>query len=169
MGEVKPKLNANGITVMQFPAEAPEGHLGLVTRLQHEGGEWMEATAVVPLPKADPQGFGSAVTYTRRYALMSALGLVTEDDDDGNAGSNTGRGPAGGAKQPPKAPGGGIFGGKPAAVSSGGEKKAEAGKAPEKKKGGLFPTPAAKRTGTLEPAAPKGGGGDAGEDGQGEE
>ena len=36
---------------------------------------------MVPLPKADPQGMGSALTYARRYALTAMLGMVTEDDD----------------------------------------------------------------------------------------
>jgi hypothetical protein len=37
--------------------------------------------------KADPQGLGSAATYARRYALSAILGIVTDDDDDGNASS----------------------------------------------------------------------------------
>jgi hypothetical protein len=37
--------------------------------------------------KNDPQGMGSAVTYARRYTLGATLGIVTEDDDDGNAAS----------------------------------------------------------------------------------
>ncbi|GEB80381.1 hypothetical protein DDE01_17960 [Desulfovibrio desulfuricans] len=42
---------------------------------------------VMPLPKSDPQGYGSAMTYARRYALSAMLGMVTEDDDDGEAAS----------------------------------------------------------------------------------
>lgn len=137
--EIKPKLNAQGIALFQFPTEAPEGHLGLVTRLQHESGEFIEATAVVPLPKADPQGFGSAMTYTRRYSLLSICGVVGEPDDDANNASG------GGQKSPPReAPSGGGFFKKPDVKT---EAKPEQAKAPEKKKGGLFPTPkqAAKR------------------------
>jgi len=33
--------------------------------------------------KEDPQAQGSAVTYARRYAYMSVLGLVADEDDDG--------------------------------------------------------------------------------------
>ena len=56
--------------------------LGLVTKLTHaESGQWQSSLAVVPLPKADPQGMGSAMTYARRYALTAMLGMVTEDDD----------------------------------------------------------------------------------------
>jgi hypothetical protein len=40
----------------------------------------------VPAAKQDPQGYGSALTYARRYSLMAACGIAPEDDD-GNAGS----------------------------------------------------------------------------------
>lgn len=129
--EVKPKLNAQGISVLQFPTEAPEGHLGLVTRLQHESGEFMEATAIVPLPKSDPQGFGSAMTYTRRYGLLSICGIVGEADDDANAAS-------GGQRQqqaPREAPKGGGFFNKSKETAP----PAEAAKPTEKPRKGLFP------------------------------
>jgi hypothetical protein len=38
----------------------------------------------VPAAKHDPQGYGSALTYARRYSLMAACGIAPEDDD-GNA------------------------------------------------------------------------------------
>ena len=73
-----------GIWVTQYPVPV-EGNgslLGLVTKLVHaESGEWQSSLLVMPLPKADPQGYGSALTYARRYGLSSMLGLVTEDDD----------------------------------------------------------------------------------------
>ena len=40
----------------------------------------------VPAAKQDPQGYGSALTYARRYSLMAACGIAPEDDD-GNAGA----------------------------------------------------------------------------------
>ena len=52
----------------------------------HESGEWIESTATCPLQKHDPQGYGSANTYLRRYALAAAVGLY-QDDDDGQAAS----------------------------------------------------------------------------------
>ena len=76
-------LNENGIWLCQYPVpvESPNS-LGLVTKLTHaESGQWQSSLAVVPLPKADPQGMGSAMTYARRYALTAMLGMVTEDDD----------------------------------------------------------------------------------------
>ncbi|HJV72713.1 MAG TPA: ERF family protein [Noviherbaspirillum sp.] len=81
---VKPHLNAAGITYIQTPSPSEAGALALTTRLLHESGEWLEDTATIPLPKNDPQGYGSALTYARRYALSAITGLY-QDDDDGNA------------------------------------------------------------------------------------
>ena len=39
------------------------------------------------LSKRDPQGLGSALTYSKRQALMAVVGVVADEDDDGNAGS----------------------------------------------------------------------------------
>lgn len=82
----KPALNAAGICFVQMPAPGEPGTLALTTRLIHESGEWIESTAVCPLQKHDPQGYGSAITYLKRYSLASAVGLY-QDDDDGNAAS----------------------------------------------------------------------------------
>jgi hypothetical protein len=38
----------------------------------------------MPFLKADPQAVGSAITYARRYALAAIVGIVADDDDDGN-------------------------------------------------------------------------------------
>ena len=73
-----------GIWITQYPVPIDDNGslLGLVTKLVHaESGEWHESLLVMPLPKADPQGYGSALTYARRYGLSSMIGLVTEDDD----------------------------------------------------------------------------------------
>ena len=86
-------LSSQGIWLTQLPCPAPvelgAGHIGLETRLIHaESGQWISSVAVIPLPKNDPQGMGSAITYARRYSLCAILGIVTEDDD-GNAASIT--------------------------------------------------------------------------------
>ena len=79
-------LLRHGIWLTQLPVPAPPelgpGHIGLLTKLTHaESGQWQGSLTVVPLPKADPQGMGSAITYARRYALTAMLGMITEDDD----------------------------------------------------------------------------------------
>lgn len=86
---IKAPLNDNGIVFMQSPSPSDDGKLHLTTRLMHESGQWMEDTAVAPLQKQDPQGFGSTLTYLRRYSLSAVTGLY-QADDDGNSGSGIG-------------------------------------------------------------------------------
>lgn len=53
--------------------------------LMHSSGEMLRGGPLhVPAAKQDPQGYGSALTYARRYSLMSLCGIAPEDDD-GNA------------------------------------------------------------------------------------
>lgn len=56
----------------------------LTTIVVHEAGGRLESTTPLILPKQDPQAQGSAITYARRYAFMTAVGMVA-DDDDGNS------------------------------------------------------------------------------------
>lgn len=81
---LKPALNGAGISFIQMLAPGEPGSIALTTRLIHESGEWIESTATCPLVKHDPQGYGSACSYLRRYSLAAAVGLY-QDDDDGNA------------------------------------------------------------------------------------
>ncbi|MBO4318016.1 MAG: ERF family protein [Mailhella sp.] len=77
-------LAANGIVLTQAPVPAEPGFCALETMLVHaESGQFIASTAMAPLPKADPQGVGTALTYLRRYALSAMLGIVTEPDTDG--------------------------------------------------------------------------------------
>lgn len=77
-------LTNNGVSVLQFPGEMNGTHMMLTTQLCHESGEWIRAPLSIPLSKVDAQGYGSAVTYSRRYALAAVVGVCPEDDD-GNA------------------------------------------------------------------------------------
>lgn len=72
-----------GIWLCQYPVPVENPNcLGLMTKLTHaDSGQWQASLTVIPLPKSDPQGMGSAITYARRYALTAMLGIVTEDDD----------------------------------------------------------------------------------------
>jgi len=83
------QLCANGLSVVQFPGEMVENRMTMTTQLSHESGEWMRGTLSIPLSKVDAQGYGSAVTYARRYALAAVVGVCPEDDD-GNAASQRG-------------------------------------------------------------------------------
>lgn len=82
---IREPLTANGLSIIQLPITNEAGGVQLSTILMHSSGEWIEATYGLPPTKADPQGFGSAITYMKRYAL-SGMGVAPEDDD-GNAAS----------------------------------------------------------------------------------
>lgn len=81
---IRPALVKHGLFFTQRPEPNERGVL-VHTFLHHASGEQMELGALfVPANKNDAQGFGSALTYARRYALVTAFGVPTEDDD-GNA------------------------------------------------------------------------------------
>lgn len=124
---VKGPLNAEGISFLQLPAPTGGETLGITTMLIHESGEFIAGTAVVPLQKTDPQGYGSAMTYARRYSLASVVGLKTVDDD-GEAAVGRSAAPVNNNRPAPSGfkLGGGL---KPAAKAS----------APAKGKTGMFP------------------------------
>jgi hypothetical protein len=74
-------LNANGIGLIQRTYECSTGVM-IETCLIHESGEVLEGGMLhVPAAKQDAQGYGSALTYARRYSLMAVCGLAPEDDD----------------------------------------------------------------------------------------
>lgn len=77
-------LNDNGIALIQQTHECDNGVI-VETTFIHESGEVFSAGKLhVPASKHDAQGYGSALTYARRYSLMAAAGIAPEDDD-GNA------------------------------------------------------------------------------------
>jgi len=77
-------LNNNGIFLLQKNMEV-QGGVSIETVFVHESGESMSCGSLfVPATKQDAQGYGSALTYARRYSLMAACGIAPEDDD-GNA------------------------------------------------------------------------------------
>jgi hypothetical protein len=78
---VKGPLNTHGIAFVQSFSPSAPGFLALSTRLLHTSGEWIEDEMTVPLQKNDAQGYGSAATYSRRYALAAITGLYQADDD----------------------------------------------------------------------------------------
>lgn len=78
---IKPSLNDNGISFLQAFAPSADGKLTLKTRLIHVSGEWIEDELTMPLQQSTPQGYGSAATYSRRYALAAITGLYQADDD----------------------------------------------------------------------------------------
>lgn len=87
---VNDALLENGIAVYQETHEDATG-VTVETVMLHESGESLRSGKFhVPAAKQDPQGYGSALTYARRYSLMTACGIAPEDDD-GNAATDTKR------------------------------------------------------------------------------
>jgi hypothetical protein len=78
-------LNNHGIYLMQL-TEEHEGGVKVSTTFIHESGEQLSAGSLfMPAIKQDAQGYGSALSYARRYSLMAACSLATEDDDGNQA------------------------------------------------------------------------------------
>ena len=86
-------LNNNGIALTQRVSPCENGVI-VETVFIHESGEIINCGQLhVPATKHDAQGYGSALTYARRYSLMAACGIAPEDDD-GNAASKRPTAPA---------------------------------------------------------------------------
>lgn len=79
-------VSANGLSIIQSPGLVIDGKMHMDTLLLHTSGEWVAGELSIPLGKSDAQGYGSAVTYARRYALAAIMSVCPEDDD-GNAAS----------------------------------------------------------------------------------
>lgn len=78
-------LNDNGIMLMQQTRACEDGVI-VETTFIHESGEMLSGGILhVPAAKHDPQGYGSALTYARRYSLQAACGIAPEDDDGNQA------------------------------------------------------------------------------------
>lgn len=85
-------LNDNGIALMQRNIACDSG-VCVETVLIHESGEMLSSGPLhVPAQKIDAQGYGSALTYARRYSLMAACGIAPEDDDGNAAAKRKGTG-----------------------------------------------------------------------------
>lgn len=80
-------LADNGLSVVQMPTDAGEGRVGLTSILMHTSGQYIGCTYSTKLQVDNAQGVGSALTYLRRYGLSALVGIVADEDDDGNAAS----------------------------------------------------------------------------------
>lgn len=94
-------LNDNGIALTQTCHESPDGVIVETTLVHESGDSWSGGKLFVPAEKRDPQKFGSALTYARRYSLSATCGIAPEDDD-ANAASESR--PAPRQQTPPPAP-----------------------------------------------------------------
>ena len=85
-------LADNGLSFVQMaftpPLETFGRAVGVETMLMHKSGQWLSEQFVLPVGeergKSIMQVAGSAISYARRYALAAMLGIVADEDTDGN-------------------------------------------------------------------------------------
>lgn len=85
---IRKPLSDNGIAFTQLNTTDETGTVSVTTMLMHESGEFIGSTFSAKPQQANVQGYGSTITYLRRYSAMAIAGLAS-DDDDGEA--STGR------------------------------------------------------------------------------
>lgn len=78
---VVPALAQYGLTVTQFPG-TEDGCVSCETILWHTSGQYLGSLLTLPVSKQDAQGYGAALTYARRYGLMTLCNVVGDEDDD---------------------------------------------------------------------------------------
>jgi len=78
-----PILAKHGLAISQHVTYDEMGRDALMTYLLHKSGQYIAYSMKLHLIKEDPQAQGSAITYARRYSYQAVLGLVTDEDDDG--------------------------------------------------------------------------------------
>lgn len=87
MQAIDAALPGTGLAYSQL-VENCENGVSVSTLITHSSGEWMMVGPLTLAPtKRDPQGYGSAITYAKRYQLSAAFGISSDVDDDGNAGT----------------------------------------------------------------------------------
>lgn len=77
------QLSENEVAVVQSLQPSPDGWVTVETLLAHSSGEWSSSLVTLPVSAKTAHGYGSAITYARRYGLAASVG-VYQDDDDAN-------------------------------------------------------------------------------------
>lgn len=101
---IRKPLSDNGLAFMQYMngsvVSGPQGVTNYVrTILLHASGQrFVSGGTPVIYTGTDPQAYGSALTYAKRYDLSLTLGIATEDDDDGTRARDKGEGKGAGAQ-----------------------------------------------------------------------
>ena len=80
---IREPLSTNGISWVQGVDGSTNGTI-VETLIMHKSGQWFSTVTPVRIDGSGAQAVGSGITYAKRYGLTAALGIVTEDDDDGN-------------------------------------------------------------------------------------
>ncbi|UVY23090.1 MAG: ERF superfamily protein [Bacteriophage sp.] len=83
-------IKGTGLAYTQIVKNDDNGNVGVETIITHESGQYLTTGVLTLRPeKATPQGYGSTITYAKRYQLSSAFGVSSDVDDDGNVGSGS--------------------------------------------------------------------------------
>jgi hypothetical protein len=85
----KKHLCDNGLSVCQVCETTESGDIRLETILMHSSGEWISGTYPIRPIKGDPQAYGSAITYARRYCFSAITGIAADDDDGASGNKQT--------------------------------------------------------------------------------
>lgn len=81
-------IEGTGLSYLQFVKNDSNGGVSVTTVITHSSGQWLSSGELTLTPtKKDPQGYGSAITYEKRYQLASMFGISSDIDDDANAGT----------------------------------------------------------------------------------
>tara|TARA_R110000764_G_scaffold81230_1_gene160945 strand:- start:123 stop:734 length:612 start_codon:yes stop_codon:yes gene_type:complete len=79
---IKEPFAKYGLSFVQLPVTSAGGNgVGVATMLMHKSGQWIQGEYLLPMDKVTPQGAASSITYARRYALQSLVGIPSVDDD----------------------------------------------------------------------------------------
>ena len=84
---VTESLSVNGLVILQPTDETDTGTMVETLIVHGESGEYIGSTYKLKMAKDDAQGKGAGLTYARRFALCSLLGIAADDDDDGHQAS----------------------------------------------------------------------------------
>lgn len=82
LAHVRPVLAAHGLSIMQ-DVTVDGNRVNVSTAVLHSSGESIATGPIGGPTGSDYQALGSAITYLRRYGVLAALGLATDEDDDG--------------------------------------------------------------------------------------
>lgn len=79
---IKKPMAENGLSIIQIPITGPQS-VGVETTITHSSGEWISGKILLSISENTAQAAGAAITYARRYAVSSMLGMAADDDTDG--------------------------------------------------------------------------------------
>ena len=90
MNAIDQAIEGLGLSYIQKVKNLESGAVAVQTVIFYQNGEYLESGWLALKPdKQTPQGYGSAITYSKRYQLSAMFGVSSDPDDDGNAASNT--------------------------------------------------------------------------------